>query len=142
MRAISEPPIEEGIRKKEEKEEYRRVVSSELLSFFNLWNELSKPPMAKVNTSMLKPSSQRVRSAKERLKEIPDLNYWRGVIEHVVASDFCKGQNDRGWVADVDFLLRPDTHLKVMEGKYGLKKKDPYYLIREREARENALKRV
>lgn len=63
-------------------------------------------------------SKGRLKHLTERLKENPDLDYWRGVIERIAASDFCNGKNDRGWKADIDFLLRPDTHVKVIEGKY------------------------
>lgn len=56
--------------------------------------------------------------ARARLREQPDLAYWQTVIERIVASPFCCGENDRGWRADIDFLLRRGTHVKVLEGKY------------------------
>jgi hypothetical protein len=31
---------------------------------------------------------------------------------------FMQGANDRGWIADADFFLRPDAVLKISEGKY------------------------
>lgn len=35
------------------------------------------------------------------------------------ASDFCKGVNDRGWTASLDWLLQNQTNIvKVLEGKY------------------------
>jgi hypothetical protein len=35
------------------------------------------------------------------------------------ASPFCRGETgDRGWRASFDFLLKPDTATKVLEGKY------------------------
>ena len=40
----------------------------------------------------------------------------------VVASitPFCRGENDRGWKVDFDWLVANDTHYqKVLEGKYG-----------------------
>ena len=37
-------------------------------------------------------------------------------------SDFCKGKNDRGWKADLDFILREDKFVATLEGKYGYKK--------------------
>ncbi len=40
------------------------------------------------------------------------------VLDRIAVSQFCNGQNDRGWRADVDWLLRPDTATKVLEGKY------------------------
>jgi hypothetical protein len=39
-------------------------------------------------------------------------------IDRIVVSDFCNGKGERGWEADIDFLLRPDTITKILEGKY------------------------
>lgn len=36
----------------------------------------------------------------------------------VAASSFLCGGNDRGWRADIDWFLRPDSLTKVLEGKY------------------------
>lgn len=38
-------------------------------------------------------------------------------------SDFCKGKNDRGWKADLDFILREDKFVATLEGKYSSKKR-------------------
>lgn len=43
---------------------------------------------------------------------------WRAGMERVMASKFCRGENDRNWRADMTFFLRPDTLAKIMEGKY------------------------
>lgn len=32
---------------------------------------------------------------------------------------FLTGKNDRGWKADIEFFLRPDSIAKILEGKYG-----------------------
>ncbi len=39
-------------------------------------------------------------------------------VERVTKSDFCTGQNDRGWKATFDWILQPDVVAKIMEGKY------------------------
>jgi len=38
-------------------------------------------------------------------------------------SSFLTGDNDRGWKADLDFLLREDKFVNILEGKYGGKKR-------------------
>jgi hypothetical protein len=43
---------------------------------------------------------------------------WREALDRAAASPFCRGENDRGWRADVDWFLRPDTATKILEGKY------------------------
>lgn len=43
---------------------------------------------------------------------------WRGALALMAGRAFCRGENDRGWVADLDFFLRPDTVTRLLEGKY------------------------
>ena len=38
-------------------------------------------------------------------------------------SDFLTGRNDRGWKADIDFILREDKFISILEGKYDSRKK-------------------
>ena len=53
-------------------------------------------------------------------------------------SEFLTGNNDRGWKADFDFLLRVDKATSILEGKYsgktsGFKTNNPFMEILERE---------
>lgn len=77
------------------------------------WNELAHPDLPRWKEL----GKERQKRAKQRLKE-RSLETWRQVITRLSASDFCRGTNDRGWCADPDFLLRPETAAKVLEGKY------------------------
>lgn len=43
---------------------------------------------------------------------------WSEVIKRIAISEFCLGKNDRGWKATFDWLLQPETWLKITEGKY------------------------
>lgn len=63
-------------------------------------------------------SAKRKRHWKARFTARPDPPYWEEVIKRIASSEFCNGDNQRGWRAGVDFLLREDTHVKVMEGLY------------------------
>jgi len=63
-------------------------------------------------------SGQRERAARSRLKENPSMEYWLEIIRRITASPFCTGDNDRGWRADIDWLLKPETNIRVAEGKY------------------------
>lgn len=40
---------------------------------------------------------------------------WRDALAFVKSNDFHRGENDRGWVADLDYFLRPDTVNKMLE---------------------------
>jgi hypothetical protein len=47
---------------------------------------------------------------------------WKNAIDKIADSSFCCGDNARKWKATIDWLLKPDTLTKVMEGKYDDKK--------------------
>ena len=50
------------------------------------------------------------------------------VIENVKYSDFLKGNNNRNWTADIDWILKPNNFIKVLEGNYN---KDKEHLKRK-----------
>lgn len=45
------------------------------------------------------------------------------VLEKANNSDFLTGKNDRGWKADIDFILREDKFINILEDKYGGKQR-------------------
>lgn len=53
-----------------------------------------------------------------RLKDCGGLEGWSVALAKVEASPFLTGQNDRGWRADFDFLMRESSFTKLMEGAY------------------------
>lgn len=44
------------------------------------------------------------------------------VFNNLENSEFCKGNNDNGWKANIDFILREDKFVATLEGKYGTRK--------------------
>ena len=79
-----------------------------------LWNQLKHNAMPQVRAC----GSSRKKHAELRWKENPCENFWTEVITRIGDSDFCRGKNQRAWIADFDFLIRPETAHKVLEGKY------------------------
>lgn len=57
----------------------------------------------------------RERAAKSRVRENGDPAYWEKIVKAIASNPFCRGENDRGWVATIDYLLRPNTHVRVAE---------------------------
>ena len=105
---------EEGVGKKTTHEEPKassRAVA--LPPLVEIWNE-NRGTLPKV----VGLSSSRRKQSHARWEENPDRSYWVSIIEKLKSSSFCNGKNDRGWRADFDFLVRPDTQHKVLEGKY------------------------
>lgn len=84
----------------------------------SLWNELKSPNQPEIKLGTFKPGARRWTWAQKRLVDAPDLSYWREIIQRIAKSTWCNGGNDRGWVADFEFLVRQETHVKVTEGKY------------------------
>jgi hypothetical protein len=81
-----------------------------------IWNRWADTRLTKV--VHMSPSSARFKKAMERWREKPSEDYWVKVICRINRSSFCRGENGRRWIADIEFLLRPDTHAMVLEGKY------------------------
>ncbi len=99
----------------QDKTEQNKTVSSvdDRHPLQKLWNEnCGELPKS---TSL---SASRIVSCKARWRENALEGYWREVIIRVARSPFCNGTNDRGWRATFDWVLKPDTHIKITEGKY------------------------
>lgn len=67
---------------------------------------------------------KRIESADARWNENPSTEYWTEIVCRMARSSFCRGdKNDpagkhANWKSDFDFLVRPETHIRVSEGKY------------------------
>lgn len=89
------------------------------LELVELWNEASDPSLAKV----VGISVDRERKARARLKEHPDAETWSLCINKINNSNFCLGKikstnRSKPWKADFDWLIKPGTIERVLEGKY------------------------
>jgi hypothetical protein len=71
---------------------------------------LSDIPVAKM-------TALREKQLKARLKDC-SLDEWQRAMDALERSAFCRGENDRGWIADFDFLLQPKSFTKLLEGAY------------------------
>lgn len=89
----------------------------ELDNFLTTWNQAGLENARKLTAS-------RMKHLRARLKDDDWRNNWKQALSRLQKSRFAKGFNDRGFVANIDFFLRPDTVTKVLEGKYDGKKKD------------------
>lgn len=78
------------------------------------WNALAAkrglPQIAKL-------SDQRRRKAKAQAKRFP-IDDWVNVFAKISQSPFLRGENDRGWRCDFDFILSEQNFIKILEGKY------------------------
>ncbi len=81
-----------------------------------LWNKQAHPRLPRVKH--MRPSSRRFKAAVRRWKEQPDRTFWFNVIEKINSTPFLVGQNDRGWNASFDFVMKPDKAQEILEGVY------------------------
>ena len=66
------------------------------------------------------------------LKEFTEEQFEQ-ICKNANLSKFLTGENDRGWKADFDFLMRTDKATNILEGKYSesLSKQDGWDYINE-----------
>jgi uncharacterized protein YdaU (DUF1376 family) len=91
------------------------VAGSDVAKAFAEWNALAKRlalPVAKGLTP------ERRKAIRARLAT-DGLIGWREALAAVEASPHCRGENDRGWRADIDFVASPTKFQKLREGSYG-----------------------
>jgi hypothetical protein len=78
------------------------------------WNEMAERhglPLVR----RLTPERSRKLSGRLRTTSVDD---WTEAISAIERSPFLRGENDRGWRADFDFLLQPASFTKLIEGSY------------------------
>ena len=87
----------------------------EALSAFEDWNATASR-CALAQAAKLTPDRQRKIIA--RLKDY-GTDGWSRALANIEKSSFLTGKNDRGWRADLDFLIAPASFSKVHDGTYG-----------------------
>lgn len=75
------------------------------------WNQSEFPKCMSI-------SIKRKASIKQRMADPFFSQKWREALDRIKTSAFCTGKNDRGWKADIDWFLKPDSVVRIMEGKY------------------------
>jgi len=64
-----------------------------------------------------KVTADRRRKIEARVREHGE-DVWAEACRRMASSAFCRGDNDRGWRADLDFLCQPKSFNGLIEGKY------------------------
>lgn len=114
---------------KQSTEAVQQLGPKDLMS---LWNEIVKEPR------VLKLTAARSQKAKLRLQTYKDQDFWRHVLGRLLETPFLRGDNDRGWRADFDWLVRNDENpARILEGKYDNRRVEPTMQDRAREIAAN-----
>lgn len=80
-----------------------------------LWNSRNELPSVRSVTN------GRRKHINARLSEPFFRDNWQVAIHRLLQSPFLTGTNDRGWRADFDWFMKPDSVPRIMEGKYDSK---------------------
>ncbi len=96
-KAKEEAPTEAGFREMETR-------------FLERWRRLPEP-FPKIRGW----SAKRRRELKARLREKPFRDCWEIAMDALPDSPFHRGENERGWVANVTWFLRPDKVVAFVE---------------------------
>ena len=83
--------------------------------FIEKWNSLGLNKLINIK-------NKRLKSLKARVKEY-GVDKVLLAIDNIKQSDFLQGNNERGWVVDFDWFLKPNNFIKVLENKYKNNKK-------------------
>lgn len=95
------------------------LVSSEISSLdpleaFHSYNRTAEEIGLSVARSL--PPGRR-KSINARLRE-HGADSWSTVLANICASDFLQGRNGRGWRPNLDWIIKPENYVKVLEGNY------------------------
>lgn len=80
-----------------------------------LWNEMAPVELAKANLPF-KRSPKVMTQIQDALKRNPEREWWEKVIFKMHQSPFLRGMNDRGWKANIDFMVKKAE--EILDGKY------------------------
>jgi hypothetical protein len=79
------------------------------------WNDLAGRHGLAVARKLTDARRTRIR---RRLADCDGLAGWFAALERIAASPGLLGANDRGWKADLDFVLQESSFQKLIEGRY------------------------
>jgi len=84
-------------------------------SFLKTWNEVASSQGWSTAREM---TAKRLRAFRARMNDLTFSGGWEAALSKIKDAPFCRGQGPRGWLANVDWFLRPDTVLRILEGRY------------------------
>jgi hypothetical protein len=108
----AEPALQSTNIQSKEKQKKESIPNFDLDAFISWFNENCNniPKIIKFNTKRKKMLEAFLKeNSKKELNEC---------CLKVFKSDFCNGKNDRGWKADIEFILNLNNAPKILEGKF------------------------
>jgi hypothetical protein len=115
--AAAEPPAGDGSQGKP-KVAKPEIPRSLLLEMLARWNDLARKVAVRGATELTPKREAALRARiRERWSADP-LGKWDAYLAAIAKTPFLLGENDRAWRANIDWAIRPDSPVRVAEGKY------------------------
>jgi len=105
-------PESPGLREMSAQSQEAAAVARAIERLTAAWNALEGVP------AIRSWSESRRRQIRVRLRDPTWLDQALEAVRRISDIPFLCGQNDRGWRANIDWLLRPDSVTKILEGQY------------------------
>jgi hypothetical protein len=102
--------------------EVQRLVPIFIKEYYNLMVETNKSRMGKIKTNII---NQRLAFLWARIKE-SGLDNVLEVINKATQSNFLNGAGGRGFIANFEWIMRPNNFPKVLEGTYDNREQHGY----------------
>lgn len=118
VKSLSTPTATPSLKEKERKKDSPpppSISPVETQMAISIYNELARTiglPLCQ------RISPDREKRLRARLSEIGGLDGWKAAMEKLSKSSFLTGGGERGWKADIDFILQQRSFTKLMEGSY------------------------
>lgn len=91
----------------------------EIQMALSIYNEVARKKFLPIPNKL---TDGRKSKLKARLKDAGGLEGWRQAMQNLEASAFLCGHNDKGWKADIDFILQEKSFTRLIEGFYAERK--------------------
>ena len=94
------------------KSDTKKHVDEVVTAYGKLAANYAQPKIAKLTPARRKLIEARLKDADGNPEQILT------VLRKVAKSSFCQGHGETGWVAGFDFIFKPASYLKILEGNY------------------------
>jgi uncharacterized protein YdaU (DUF1376 family) len=96
------------------------VTADTLNDMAAAWNDMAREHgLGQVSEVTAKRATMLRARINERWKADP-VGKWGAYLKAIAASPFLRGENQRAWKANFDWAIRPDSPVRVAEGRYSL----------------------
>jgi hypothetical protein len=115
-RLEEQPERRKRLKKTVEDDAASDVTPTQVLEAFSLYNETALRSAISQAVSLTPERKKKIRA---RISDHGGMDAWKTAMANIERSAFLRGRNDRGWRADLDFVLQPSSFTRLVEGGYG-----------------------